>query len=324
MFLKEKNCRTYQNYITYKPNFSCNNFVSNKHYTRQHQKRKTNYTKKNAFQNNNNQINKYNNSNKNWKKQYLYNNLKEKENDKNTLNIPKYTKIKEIDDNNKYPSENILIKKDSTDYATSNSSTHEESNNQEIEIKNYINEKINDNNLNKNSQKKSKKNKKNRKISISSKNLNFHGLKEVQLILPPSPVDSNNDKLNDSPNINNDSFYKSCSTNNIEPYNKFNSVNQELNVAPMINAVLENTEILNVNVKISKDKNALFKVRRFDDLFLTVKLFCEINSIDEKMMKPIITQALSTLNSIYQIYNTQIDMKNIRVLRMLKTFNTEI
>ena len=119
---------------------------------------------------------------------------------------------------------------------------------------------------------------------------------------------------------------KSISTNNEnelqlnEPYNKFNSVNNEL-ITPVINPIIENTEILEVNVKIAKDKNAIFKLRRFDDLFLTVKLFCEINSIEEKLMKPIITKALCTLNSIYQIYNTQLDSRNIRVLQMLKAFN---
>jgi hypothetical protein len=80
---------------------------------------------------------------------------------------------------------------------------------------------------------------------------------------------------------------------------------------------------LQVNVKITKDKNVIFKLRRFDDLFLTVKLFCEINSIEEKLMKPIITKALCTLNSIYQIYNTQLDSKNINILQMLKNFDKE-
>ena len=107
-----------------------------------------------------------------------------------------------------------------------------------------------------------------------------------------------------------------------EPYNKFNSVNSELN-EPIIVPMVENTEILKVNVKISKDKYVVFKLRRFDDLFLTVKLFCEINSIEEKLIRPIITKALCTLNSIYQIYNTQLDSKNIKILQMLKTINSD-
>ena len=77
---------------------------------------------------------------------------------------------------------------------------------------------------------------------------------------------------------------------------------------------------MRVNVKISKNKSAIFKLRRFDDLFLTVKLFCEINSIDEKLMKPIIIKSLCALNNIYQVFNTQIDEKNIKRLKVIKNF----
>ena len=147
--------------------------------------------------------------------------------------------------------------------------------------------------------KKNKKQKKNKKICYSSKELNI--------------------KKSISANIGNiDNDFQLSN----EPFNKFNSVNNEL-VAPLINPIVENTEILKVNVKIAKDKNVIFKLRRFDDLFLTVKFFCEINSIEEKLIKPIIIKALCTLNSIYQIYNTQLDSKNIKILKMLETFNNK-
>jgi hypothetical protein len=107
--------------------------------------------------------------------------------------------------------------------------------------------------------------------------------------------------------------------NSSEPYNKYNSINQDLNQL-WINPIAENTEVLNVNVKISENKSAVFKLRRFDDLFLTVKLFCEINSIDEKLMKPIIIKALCALNNIYQVINAKLDDKLIKKLKMLNTF----
>ena len=147
--------------------------------------------------------------------------------------------------------------------------------------------------------KKNKKQKKNKKFCMSSKELDI--------------------KKSISANIGN--IENDFQLNN-EPYNKFNSVNNEL-ISPIINPIIENTEILQVNVKITKDKNVIFKLRRFDDLFLTVKLFCEINSIEEKLMKPIITKTLCTLNSIYQVYNTQLDSKNIKILQMLKNFDKE-
>ena len=84
------------------------------------------------------------------------------------------------------------------------------------------------------------------------------------------------------------------------------------------NPAFENTEILNVQVKISKDKTAIFKLKRFDDLFLTIKLFCEINSVDEKLIKPLIIKSLSTLNTIYQVMNSKLEEKQIDVLKKIK------
>jgi hypothetical protein len=79
------------------------------------------------------------------------------------------------------------------------------------------------------------------------------------------------------------------------------------------NPQFENTEILRVNVKISKDKNAIFKLKRFDDVFETIKLFCEINLVDEKLIKPLIIKSLSTLNTIYQIMNCKLDNQQIKI-----------
>ena len=84
------------------------------------------------------------------------------------------------------------------------------------------------------------------------------------------------------------------------------------------NPAFENTEILNVNVKISKDKTATFKLKRFDDLFYTIKLFCEINSVDEKLIKPLIIKSLATLNTIYQVMNSKLEEKQINVLKKMQ------
>ena len=82
-----------------------------------------------------------------------------------------------------------------------------------------------------------------------------------------------------------------------------------------INKNLENTEILCVNVKLAKDKTAIFKLKGFDYIFYTIKLFCEINSLDEKFIKPLIIKSLCTINTIYQIYNCQLSSENISLLK---------
>jgi len=102
--------------------------------------------------------------------------------------------------------------------------------------------------------------------------------------------------------------------------NKFDNNNNEIEKYHQINPYLENTEVLKVNVKISKDKTVIFKIRRYDDLFFTVKLFCEINSIDEKFLKPLIIKSLSTLNTIYQIFNNQISSEEISLLKDISQY----
>ena len=84
------------------------------------------------------------------------------------------------------------------------------------------------------------------------------------------------------------------------------------------NPQYENTEILKVNVIISKDKFATFKLKRYDDVFETIKLFCEINSVDEKLIKPLIIKSLSTLNTIYQIVNCKLEKEQINLLKQIK------
>jgi hypothetical protein len=150
-------------------------------------------------------------------------------------------------------------------------------------------------------------------FSNSMKNLNF-----IRINSCPNPINDfssiSSTQIAKVQNIN--KFPENISS---EPFNKYNSINQELNQL-WINPIAENTEILNVNVKISKNKSAIFKLRRFDDLFLTVKLFCEIHLIDEKFMKPIIIKSLCALNNIYQVLNSPIDTNNIKRLKMMNSF----
>ena len=85
-----------------------------------------------------------------------------------------------------------------------------------------------------------------------------------------------------------------------------------------INPTLENTEILRVNVKISKDNYAVFKLKRYDDVFYTIKLFCEINGVKEELLKPLIVKSLCALNTIYQVMNSKISNDDVNLLRKIK------
>ena len=100
-------------------------------------------------------------------------------------------------------------------------------------------------------------------------------------------------------NNNNNYYYINTSNrnNNGYSYNKFTEAWK------IVNNENENTVILEIYVKINHHETALFKLKRYDDLFLKVKLFCEINHIDETLIKPIIIKALQAINSIYKAMN---------------------
>ena len=380
MFQKNKYSKSGQASSNYKQSQN-----SLKYHPNLYSKKKATINKKMSFQSKNNKFSQ----NHTWKKHNSHN--WNKENDKNYLNyehnisnkdyneyyyVPKekrenksnynkeysYLYSSESNEYNSYKNKKFIKneKKISIDATTqSNSSSHEESNNNIQYNLNNKNSAITNENFNSNDfQPFYLEEGSNTQNMIPALNLNnLNSISNLQDLENNNNIDSNiinninNDfEINDETNINyiprppiqtqkKNQKQKKLKKNSIsskelnfqkieskfqlnETYNKFNSVNNEL-ITHAINPIVENTEILKVNVKIAKDKNLVFKLRRFDDLFLTVKLFCEINSISEKLMKPIITKALCTLNSIYQIYNTQLDSKNINILKIIKTINSD-
>ena len=80
----------------------------------------------------------------------------------------------------------------------------------------------------------------------------------------------------------------------------------------------ENTDILEINVKVSEGHTLTFKIRRFDDMFKTVKIFCEINKLDIKLIRSFIIYIIKALNSIYGIYNLPLKNEEILFLKDIK------
>ena len=138
--------------------------------------------------------------------------------------------------------------------------------------------------------------------------------------------ESKNSIFKEEKNINKNLIFSSMNqpSKNIinQPQINLNTSNlcntQFFSIKNNINPILENTEILSINIKISEDKYSTFKLRRYDDLFNVVKLFCEINKIDEKLIKPIIIKVLSCLNSIYKIMNCNLLKNDINILNEIK------
>ena len=84
------------------------------------------------------------------------------------------------------------------------------------------------------------------------------------------------------------------------------------------NPEFENTEILRVEVKLSVDKKAIFRLKRYDDVFETIKVFCEINKIEESLIKPLIIKSLCTLNTIYLLMNSNLNRNQYNLLKEIQ------
>ena len=177
--------------------------------------------------------------------------------------------------------------------------------------------------------------KKERKLSISSAQNNFDSAKHsISTLNTSSSSYKEKDVLNEEKKSSNhiDNKNEVIINNDDNRYNdnkiiknKFDeNINEIKNYNQQINPYNENTEILKVNVKLPNNQTVIFKLRRFDDLFLTIKLFCEINSIDEKFIKPLIIKSLCTINTIYQLYNSNIPSENIPILQRIKRINDNI
>ena len=80
----------------------------------------------------------------------------------------------------------------------------------------------------------------------------------------------------------------------------------------------ENTCILEISLKLTKEKIYNFKLNRFDDLFETVQIFCQINELNSKLYIPILINIMKALNSIYGIFNLKLTKNEINELQMMK------
>ena len=283
----------------------------------------------------------YNQKRNSYKKQYSNYNCSSKDNIKNYYNNQK----KQDYDYSMYSNNNIYYeeefqrknvkyhiqkrKKESIDiedestFCLSHNSFNSHEYNENVNLENSIKENKNVNNesiiydYNKN-------NSENNDNSFHEKN-NFLNDKLNDSI---NKKESNNNILNKNFNLNQECSNKinlNENNNNRISNNKFNKFNiHNNNLIQKQNAIFENTEILKVNIKISKDTIAVFKLRRYDDLFNTVKLFCEINCIKEELMKPIIIKSLEALNNIYKINNIKLSQKEINQLNLINKIQNQI
>ena len=147
-------------------------------------------------------------------------------------------------------------------------------------------------------------------------NINLFNLYESNII----PSNSNSTTLIPSLNLNKtinnvfigNSYYDTNTINNCIINNSMECYHKKEK---------ENTDILCINIKINNNELLVFKIRRYDDMFKTVKIFCEINKLDTKYIKPLIIYIIRALNSIYGIYNLSLNENEIKFIEDLREKN---
>ena len=97
--------------------------------------------------------------------------------------------------------------------------------------------------------------------------------------------------------INNNLEIKSRKKSKIY-YNKFNNSKE--------NFLNENTIILTVKIKVGKNDIRSFNLKKYDDLFVSLEKFVNINNINQELVKPLVTKIFKTLNKIFWLLNNKI------------------
>ena len=92
-------------------------------------------------------------------------------------------------------------------------------------------------------------------------------------------------------------------------YNKFNTAKE--------NNMNENTVILTLKIKVAKNDYRIFNLKKYDDLFISLEKFVDINKIRQELVKPLVTKIFKTLNKIFWLLNNKIGIYDQEYLNSL-------
>ena len=93
-------------------------------------------------------------------------------------------------------------------------------------------------------------------------------------------------------------------------FNKFNSAKEN-------NTNSENTVILTLKIKVAKDDYRVFNLKKYDDLFISLEKFFDLNKIEQSLVKPIVTKIFTALNKIFWLLNNKIGIYDQEYLNSL-------
>ena len=101
-------------------------------------------------------------------------------------------------------------------------------------------------------------------------------------------------------------------------FNKFNASKE--------NITNENTVILTLKIKVGKNDYRIFNLKKYDDLFISLEKFFDLNKIEQSLVKPIVNKIFAALNKIFWLLNNKIgnyDQKYLNSLYKLWIKNKE-
>ena len=137
------------------------------------------------------------------------------------------------------------------------------------------------------------------------------------LTLDDNTKKNNIPKINLSDDVLKTAFYKPKNYKENKE-NKENTNIKNENKKPENTDNNDNITILEINVKISKDKYVYFKLRKYDDMFEVVKETCKKNELSEEYINFFIRTIIKALNSIYGIYNLSLKNDEKKIITDLR------
>ena len=182
-------------------------------------------------------------------------------------------------------------------------------------INNKFKKNSNTNNYMKNQNDNNANNGNNDKIEIS----NFNSNNSIKSGSGSGSDKSNTDSSKNSSNNNTKTELKNeKKTNNCgnggagrkKYFNKFNSTKEN-------NTTNENTVILTLKIKVAPNDFRTFNLKKYDDLFISLEKFFDLNKIKQDLVKPIVTKIFAALNKIFWLLNNKIGIYDQEYLNSL-------
>ena len=142
-------------------------------------------------------------------------------------------------------------------------------------------------------------------IDLTEQNISIHNGIDYTINSKANSINNSSKSIN-YVNNNTDNQNRKKSKNY---YNKFNTARE--------NSMNENTVILTLKIKVGKNDYRYFNLKKYDDLFVSLEKFVDLNKIKQELVKPMVAVIFKALNTIFFILNNKIGIYDQEYLNSL-------